>query len=167
MKAIKYKIQTRKKWFQWFLTITYPLYRIKWQSISKIKHSIDTENDCMIASDTINCVCVCMLLMVLLFTCSVTSNSLVTPWAVAHQASLSMGFPRQESWRGLPFPSPADLSDHGLNLCLLHWQANSLLGSHQESPVCLCYHMGYYMVLNDAVILVNFTEKIKTQILSN
>ena len=60
MKAIQYKIQTRKKWFQWFLTITYPLYKIKWQSISKIKYSIDTENDCMIASDTINCVCVCV-----------------------------------------------------------------------------------------------------------
>ena len=115
MKAIKYKIQTRKKWFQWFLTITYPLYKIKWQSISKIKHSIDTENDCMIASDTINCVCVCVcvwvLLVVLLFSCSVMSNSLVTPWALAHQVSLFMGFPRQEYWRGLLFPSPAGLSD--------------------------------------------------------
>ena len=30
----------------------------------------------------------------------------VTPWTVAHQALLSMGFPRQEYWSGLPFPSP-------------------------------------------------------------
>ena len=30
----------------------------------------------------------------------------VTPWTVAHQASLSMGFSRQEYWSGLPFPSP-------------------------------------------------------------
>ena len=29
-----------------------------------------------------------------------------TPWTVAHQAPLSMGFSRQEYWRGLPFPSP-------------------------------------------------------------
>ena len=29
-----------------------------------------------------------------------------TPWTVAHQASLSMGFSRQEYWSGLPFPSP-------------------------------------------------------------
>ena len=29
-----------------------------------------------------------------------------TPWTVAHQSPLSMGFPRQESWSGLPFPSP-------------------------------------------------------------
>ena len=32
-----------------------------------------------------------------------------TPWTVAHQAPLSMGFPRQEYWRGLPFPSPGGL----------------------------------------------------------
>ena len=29
-----------------------------------------------------------------------------TPWTVTHQAPLSMGFPRQEHWSGLPFPSP-------------------------------------------------------------
>ena len=37
-----------------------------------------------------------------------------TPSAVAHQASLSMGFPRQEYWNELPFPSPGDLSDPGI-----------------------------------------------------
>ena len=41
---------------------------------------------------------------------SVVSNC-VTPQTVAHQASLSMGFSRQEYWRGLPFPSPGNLSD--------------------------------------------------------
>ena len=35
----------------------------------------------------------------------------VTPWTITHQASLSMGFSRQEFWSGLPFPSPADLPD--------------------------------------------------------
>ena len=34
------------------------------------------------------------------------SNSFATPWTVACQAPLSMGFPRQEYWSGLPFPSP-------------------------------------------------------------
>ena len=33
----------------------------------------------------------------------------VIPWSVACQASLSMEFPRQEYWSGLPFPSPQDL----------------------------------------------------------
>ena len=35
-------------------------------------------------------------------------------WTVAYQASLSMGFSRQEYWSGLPFPSPADLPDPGI-----------------------------------------------------
>ena len=34
-----------------------------------------------------------------------------TPWIVASQAALSMGFPRQEYWSGLPFPPPEDLPD--------------------------------------------------------
>ena len=38
----------------------------------------------------------------------------VTPWAVAHQASLSKGFSRQESWSELPFPFPADLPNPGI-----------------------------------------------------
>ena len=37
--------------------------------------------------------------------------ALATPWTVAHQAPLSMGFSRQESWSGLPFPSPGDFPD--------------------------------------------------------
>ena len=41
---------------------------------------------------------------------SVVSDSLHTPWTLAHQALLSMGFSRQEYWSGLPFPSPGDLS---------------------------------------------------------
>ena len=36
------------------------------------------------------------------------------PWTVAHQAPLSTGFPRQEYWSGLPFPSPEDLPDPGI-----------------------------------------------------
>ena len=37
-----------------------------------------------------------------------------TPWTVAYQAPLSMGFSRQECWSGLPFPSPGDLPDPGM-----------------------------------------------------
>ena len=37
-----------------------------------------------------------------------------TPWSIAHQAPLSMGFPGQEYWSGLPFPSPGDLPDPGI-----------------------------------------------------
>ena len=38
----------------------------------------------------------------------------VTPWTVAHQAPLSMEFFRQEYWSGLPFPSPGDLPNPGI-----------------------------------------------------
>ena len=37
-----------------------------------------------------------------------------TPWTVAYQAPPSMGFSRQEYWSGLPFPSPRDLPDPGI-----------------------------------------------------
>ena len=42
------------------------------------------------------------------------SSSFETPWTVACQAPLSMGFPRQEYWSGLPFPSPGDVPDPGI-----------------------------------------------------
>ena len=45
------------------------------------------------------------------FSRSGVSDSFATPWTIAHQAPLSMGFPRQEYWSRLPFPSPGDLSD--------------------------------------------------------
>ena len=40
--------------------------------------------------------------------------TLATPWAVACQAPLSMGFSRQEYWNRLPFPSPVDLPNPGI-----------------------------------------------------
>ena len=40
--------------------------------------------------------------------------SFATPWTVAHQAPLSMGFSRQEYWSGLSFPPPGDLPDPGI-----------------------------------------------------
>ena len=42
------------------------------------------------------------------------SCSFDTPWTVARQAPLSVGFPRQEYWSGLPFPSPRDLPHLGI-----------------------------------------------------
>ena len=49
--------------------------------------------------------------------------SLVTPWTVAHRAPLSMEFPRQEYWSGLPFRSPGIFPTQRSNLCLLQGQA--------------------------------------------
>ena len=41
------------------------------------------------------------------------SDSFATPLSVAHQTVLPMGFPRQEDWSGLAFPSPGDLPNPG------------------------------------------------------
>ena len=56
------------------------------------------------------CVCVC----VCVFSHQILFKSFVIPWTVAHWTPLSMGFPRQEYWSGLPFPSPGDLPDPGI-----------------------------------------------------
>ena len=45
--------------------------------------------------------------------CSAVSDS-ATPWTIAHKAPLSMAFSRQEYWSGLPFPTPWDLPDPGI-----------------------------------------------------
>ena len=62
----------------------------------------------------------------------------VTPWTVAHQASLSIEFSRQEYWSGLPFPSPEDLPDPGIE----PWSPAS-----QQT----LYHLSYREVLEVGV----------------
>ena len=61
----------------------------------------------------------------------------VTAWTVAHQAPLSMGSFIHEYWSGLPFPSPRDLPNPGIEpapLASPALQADSLLLSHGGSP---------------------------------
>ena len=55
----------------------------------------------------------------------------MTSWTVALQAPLSMGFPRQEYWTGLPFPSPGDLPDPGVKPGSSILQVDSLLSESQ------------------------------------
>ena len=61
--------------------------------------------------------------------------TLCGPWTVAHQAPPSMGFSRQEYWSGLPCPPPGDLPDSGIKPTSPALQVNSLLPSHQGSPI--------------------------------
>ena len=56
------------------------------------------------------------------------------PWTVAHQAPLSVGFSRKEHWSGLPFPSPADLPDPGIEPGSPALQADALL-SEPPGPI--------------------------------
>ena len=50
----------------------------------------------------------------LLFSGLVVSDYFVNPWTVAHQAPLSMGFPRQKYWSGLLLPSPGYFPNSGI-----------------------------------------------------
>ena len=61
-------------------------------------------------------------------------DSCATLWTLACQAALSVGFPSQEYWSGLPFPSPGDLPDPGIEPESLALQEDSLPLSHQGSP---------------------------------
>ena len=68
--------------------------------------------------------CLCMVGPVCV--CSAVFWLFVTLWTIACQAPLSMGFPSQEYWSGLPFPSPGDLPDPGLRdwtqvSCISRW----------------------------------------------
>ena len=55
------------------------------------------------------------------------SQLFATPWTVVSQTPLSMGVSRQKHWSGLPFPSPGDLPDPGIEPGSAAFQADSLL----------------------------------------
>lgn len=81
----------------------------------------------------------CMLVFIV-HACSVAqscltlqSQSVWTVWTVARQAPLSLGFPRQEYWHGLPFPPPENLPHRGIKPASPALQADSLPMRHQES----------------------------------
>ena len=57
-----------------------------------------------------------------------------TPWTVTYQAPLSMGFSRQECWSGLPFPSPGDLPDPGIEPGSPALQADALPSEPPGKP---------------------------------
>ena len=58
----------------------------------------------------------------------------VTPWTVARQALLSLGFSRQEYWSGLLFPSPGDLPHPGMESTSPTLPVDSLPPNPQRSP---------------------------------
>ena len=65
--------------------------------------------------------------------------TLVILWTVACQAPLSMGFSRRERWSGLPFPSPEDLPDPGIEPTSPESQADSLPTGLWGKSYHLCY----------------------------
>ena len=63
--------------------------------------------------------------------------TLATPWTLALQTPLSIGFSRQEYWSGLPFPSPGNLPDPGIEPGSPALQADSFLTELPGKPPVL------------------------------
>ena len=99
---------------------------------------------------------------------TVMPDSFATPWTVAHQDPLSMGFSRQDYWSGVPLPSLKNTGVgcyflllgifpmQGSNLSLQHWQADSLPLSHvgygfRCSSFLLknCFHILCYLLVTE------------------
>ena len=81
--------------------------------------------------------CYCSIAPAYVLSCFSCVQLFATPWTVAHQVPLSMGFSRQEYWSGLPFPPPEDLPDSGIELAspvAPALQVDSLPLSLQGSP---------------------------------
>ena len=64
---------------------------------------------------------------------------IATPWTVAYQAPLSMGFSRQKYWSRLPFPSPWDLPNPGIGPGSLALQADALPSEPPGKPSIACH----------------------------
>ena len=83
------------------------------------------------------CVCVQLLSCARLF---------AIPWTIACQAPPSVGFSRQEYWKGLPFPTPVNLPDPGIEpgfFAYRHWQADSLPLHHLVSSHVYILYITY------------------------
>ena len=71
-------------------------------------------------------------------------------WTVTHQAPLSMGFSRQEYWSGLPFPSPGDLPDPGIEPRSPTLQADALTSAPPGKPLILNTSLFSHSVMSDS-----------------
>ena len=75
----------------------------------------------------------------------------VTPWTVAQQAPLSMGFPGQEYWSGLPFPSPGDLPIPGIKPVPLSSLALAGKILYHWATREDCHHHYYYDIVTSPI----------------
>ena len=69
----------------------------------------------------------------------------MTLWVIAHQVPLSMGFPKQEYWNGLPLPSPGDLPNPGIELGSPALQADSLQSEPPGKPTDMYKNILHYI----------------------
>ena len=88
------------------------------------------------------------------------SDSLRTPWIAAYQAPLSMGFSRQKYWSGLPFPSPGDLPNQGIEPGFRTLQADTLPSEPPGKPMNQ-KDLPYALAI---LLLGTYSKEVKTQI---
>ena len=74
-----------------------------------------------------------------MLSCSVMSDFFVTPWTVSCQVPLSLGFPRQEYWSELPFPSPGDLPNPGIEPMSPALAGRFFTSEPPGKPLCMVY----------------------------
>ena len=101
----------------------------------------------------------CHLLNVFLFDRWVMSDSFGISWAITCQAPLSLGFPRQEYWSGLPFPFPGDLPNPGIEPTSPAWQTGSLPLSHLGSPLSILVKWSWFSCLSPALCLLQIVAR--------
>ena len=107
---------------------------------SSLCYTVTLDPCCLSILNIVECIVhVCMLSHVWLF---------ATPWAIAHQAPLSLEFSRQEYWSGLPFPPPGDLPNPGIELTSLTSPALAgrffITGAPGKPVVCINHKLQSY-----------------------
>ena len=105
-------------WSLWYigrLSMLSPFYRWRNQSLGRTSNSSEIKQ--LVNSRTKNQIQVCLalnLILVCMLSHSIASDSVILLGTVACQVPLSLGFPRQGYWSGLPFPPPGDLPNPGI-----------------------------------------------------
>ena len=77
--------------------------------------------------------------------------TLENPWTIAHKPPLSVGFPRQEYWSGLPFPSPEDLPDLEIKLLSPALTGGFFTTESPGKPCLCCLCLTYYTLITQAI----------------
>ena len=89
---------------------------------------------CVCVCVCVSCVCVCTRTHTHAYSVAQSCPLFATPWTVAHQAPLSIGFSRQEYWSGLPCPPPRGIPNPGIEPRSPTLQAESLLSEPPGKP---------------------------------
>ena len=89
------------------------------------------------------------------------TDSFTTPWTVAHQAPLSIGFPRQEYWSGLPLPCPGHLLNPGIETMSPALQAFFTTEPPEEPTAVINHHKSGDTKQHNFILLKSWRSEIQ------